>query len=172
MKCAPLALAIAVLTAAAIAPQQTMAKPRGMAPVRAIHIGVPLRPVIRPFVGPRVMPASAHRAHVVHHSPQPHAGHRRHHIAAHHHPHHRKFKGAVGFGLPFTAGAGVYYGNPALLTELPDLTGSVVADVPDEQNPEQLRRVSIRYGTPAICRSERVSVPSPRGMRLVTVTRC
>jgi hypothetical protein len=171
MKRAPLALAIAVLTAA-IVPQESMAKPRGMAPARAIHIGVPLRPVVRPFAGPRVMPAAAHRAHAIHPAPKPPAVHPRHHIAAHHHPHHRKFKGAVGFGLPFTAGAGVYYGNPALIAELPDFTGSVVAEVPEEQNPERLRRVSIRYGVPSICRSERVSVPSPQGMRLVTVTRC
>jgi hypothetical protein len=171
MKRAPLALAITVLTAAAIAPQESVAKPRGMAPARAIHIGVPLRPVVRPFVGPRVMPASAHRAHAIHHAPKPHAVHPRHHIAAHHHPHHRRFKGALGFGLPFTAGAGVYYGSPALIAEWPDHTGSV-ADVPEEQNPEQLRRISIRYGAPSICRSERVTVPSPGGMRGVTVTRC
>lgn len=158
MKRAPLALAIAVL---AIAPQQSLAKPRGMAPARAIHVAVPLRPVVRPFVGPRIVPAPA---------PRPHAGHPHHRIAAHHHPQ-RKFRGALGFGLPFTAGAGVYYGNPDLI-ELPEFTGAVVADVPEEQNPERLRRVSIRYGLPSICRSERVSVPSPRGLRLVTVTRC
>lgn len=184
MQRVPLVFAAAVLAATSMVPQESLAKPRGMAAARAIQVGVPMRPVARPLARPRVLPVAAHRTHgihpamkphpkthSVHHPAQAHAAHPRHDIAAHHHPNHRKFRGAVGFGLPFTAGAGVYYGNPELI-ELPDLTGSIIADVPDEQSPEQLRRVSIRYGTPSICRSERVRVPSPQGARLVTVTRC